>query len=56
VHDTGPLSHIAAKMPAKQLGEVRFVIDDQDADLRSFSLAAELPPSPGFPTGPRSRT
>jgi hypothetical protein len=35
---------------------VRFVIDDQDADARGFSPAADLPPSPGVPTGPRSRT
>jgi hypothetical protein len=51
-----PLSHIATKVPAKQFGEVRLVIDGQDAEVRSFNPAVELPPSPGFPMGPCSRT
>ena len=37
-------------MPAKQLGEVRFVIDDQDADVHSFSPAGSYLQS-GFPDG-----
>jgi hypothetical protein len=50
VHDMDPLSHIAAKMPAKQLGEVRFVIDDQDADVRVSARRRSYPQS-GFPDG-----
>ena len=30
------MPHIAAKTLAKQIGDVRFVIDDHDADAREF--------------------
>ena len=49
------MPHIAAKTLAKQIGDVRFVIDDHDADAREFKPGDGVTPSPGVPTGPRSR-
>ena len=41
VQNIGPLSRLAAKLLTKQYGDVRFVVDNQDAYGHDFPLAAE---------------